>query len=69
MFEYNSYWKMKDKNNNYNRSASNSASILWIWFIKLLAFQTSITSRDDDKCVSLALIMNGFLAVALYYFV
>jgi len=36
---------------------------------KLLAFQTSITSHDDDKCVSLALIMNGFLAVALYYFV
>lgn len=36
---------------------------------KLLAFQTSITSHNDDKCVSLALIMNGFLAVALYYFV
>lgn len=35
----------------------------------VLAFQTSITSHDDDKCVSLALIMNGFLAVALYYFV
>lgn len=81
VFMSNSDWKMKSKNSRYALYEFQSFNTLefciqillkfsFIWLKrKLLAFQTSITSHNDDKCVSLALIMNGFLAVALYYFV